>query len=173
MGIVLILVLAAILEPLHLDNNSMLGIGMGMGLGFMQWLILRKWIEDAFNWIWLLIIGLTVPFLLFELLKKDYELFINLVVLIGGFLSTYLQYQFFLKKHSTQAKKWIVYGFLSWLTVDFLFLILMIPGLFHVPLNNTIKIINLTTIIVCAPLMGYITGKGLSFILKQEYKIVD
>jgi hypothetical protein len=46
----------------------MLGIGMGIGLGFMQWLILRKWIADALNWIWFLVLGLTIPFLLFELL---------------------------------------------------------------------------------------------------------
>jgi Na+/H+ antiporter NhaA len=151
----------------------MLGIGMGIGLGFMQWLILRKWIADALNWIWFLVLGLTIPFLLFELFKKDNEFFLILIVLIGGFLSTYLQYQFLLKKNSAQAKKWIVYGFLSWLAVDLLFLILMIPGLFHVPLDTTLKLVNLATLIICAPLMGYITGKGLSIILKQENKIVD
>jgi uncharacterized membrane-anchored protein len=109
----------------------------------------------------------------YELFKKDNEFFLILIVLIGGFLSTYLQYQFLLKKNSAQAKKWIVYGFLSWLAVDLLFLILMIPGLFHVPLDTTLKLVNLATLIICAPLMGYITGKGLSIILKQENKIVD
>lgn len=169
---VLILILAALLEPVKLGNNSILGFAMGLCIGLMQWLLIRKNISHSFKWVWLLIVGLTVPLIVLELLasllKNNLEPYLLLMVVVGGLISGYLQYHFFLSKIFNNAKSWIRVSFLGWLAAIAILSLTFLPAIFHEEINSYFKMINMIAIILCGPSLGFNTGKGIVSILKND-----
>ena len=68
LGIVFILLVVAFIEYSGIDVQFPLAISMGLGIGLMQWIVLRKHFKNSFKWTWLFIVGLCIPFLLFDIL---------------------------------------------------------------------------------------------------------
>ena len=162
LGIVLILLFAAFSETVGIDVQFPNAVSMGLGIGMMQWVILRKRFENSFKWIWLFIVGLCIPFLLFDILGsflklKEWYILINWG--LGGFLSGYFQYRYYLIYHSDKAKNWVWYSSGAW------FSCILISSVFFVPyiksLGRTVELtINMIAIFGCGPILGLITGFG-------------
>ena|ERR1035437_2656863 len=169
LGIVFILLFAAFSENAGIDFQFPLAISMGLGIGVMQWVILRKHFENSFKWIWLFIIGLCIPFLLFDTLGtflKLKEWYFLISWGLGGFLSGYLQYRFFLISHSDKAKSWVWYSFAAWFSCTLISSVLFIP--YIKSLGRTLEItINMIAIFGCGPILGLITGFGMISIIEK------
>ena len=118
-GIALILILSSSFEGLGISNMQFfLGVGMGAGIGFAQWLVLKKAAGISKVWIGYSMLGLGLPFLIFDLLKIYTALsmgsyYILLSICIAGLLAGLLQY-LILKKHASNAAMWIVRSFAGW-----------------------------------------------------------
>ncbi len=174
-GVILVLILAALLESLKLEDNSIIGIAMGLCIGLMQWLLIRKQIKQSFKWVWLLVVGMTVPIILLEIVtlifKIKSEYYMLAIILAGGLLSGYLQYQFCLKNTYINAKQWIRFSFLGWLAAVLITSVSFLPIILHMELTAFFKLLNTFAIILCGPVLGFITGKGIVSILKNENKL--
>jgi hypothetical protein len=169
-GVILVLIFAGILEGLHLDFQFIMPLSIGIGMGIMQWLYLRKFFIKSFIWVWLLIAGLTLPFAVFDLVSLIFKLNIEkclwLLIIIGSILSGSLQYRLFLKNHFSNAAKWIIYSFLSWLIILLLMLVTSYTISHHV--NRKIAlVINLSAFVLADPFLGLISGKGLKSIMQN------
>jgi len=80
LGILLILVLALNIVGLNPYLQSPKGFSMSLCIGFMQWLLLRKHIDNSFKWVWFSIVGITSVFILFDIIIPIFKLNIQPVV---------------------------------------------------------------------------------------------
>jgi len=170
LGIVFILLFVAFIEYTGIDVLFPIAISMGLGIGAMQWLELKKHFENSFKWIMLFIVGLCIPFLLFDILGlflglKEWYYFIGWC--LGGFLSGYLQYRFYLISRSSKAKSWIWYSLGAWISCTLIASVLFIP--YIKSLGRTIEVtINMIAIFGCGPILGLITGFGMISIIRNK-----
>jgi|GEM_PF-1253626 len=171
-GVALLVFLSALLEPLKLDDYSIIGFSLALTVGLMQWLLLRKHLKNALNWVWLYIAGVVIPLLLLaELLKlinfKSEFIFLPMI-LVGALFTGYLQYRFLLKGNFNNAKRWTFYSFLGWAAAVVITLTMLIPLLLGLPINGIFKILNLIALILSGPAIGIITGVGMASVLKGK-----
>ncbi len=168
LGVVLILLLAELSEAFAVTIDFPLGVGLGLGIGFMQWLVLRKYVETSFKWIGLTVLGLSFPFVLYDICSQLFcipEIWLFLNFGIGGVVSGYLQYRFFLIALSKKSKCWLWYSFYAWCLCLLLNSFPFIP--YYQQLKKSTKdIINIITIFGSGPLFGLITGMGMVIILR-------
>ena len=170
LGIVFILLFVAFSEYSGIDVQFPLAISMGLGIGLMQWIVLRKHFENSFKWIWLFIVGLCIPFLLFDILGsflilKEWYYFIGWC--LGFFLSGYLQYRFYLISRSFNAKSWVWYCLGAWVSCTLITSVIFIP--YIKSLGRTLEVtINMIAIFGCGPLLGLITGFGMISIIEKK-----
>ena len=168
-GVLLILLFTALLESRGMDNQIIMPICVGLSIGMMQSLALRKVIKNSMNWGWLLVIGLCIPFVLFEILARFIPLksegYIFILVPIAGIVSGYLQQRYILNDISTKAHYWVLVSFLAWFSFS------VIGGVFflHLPRNQQV-IINVIALFSCGPVMGLITGYGIISVLSADKK---
>lgn len=164
LGVLLVLLLAGLLEFLHLDFQFIVGFGMGLGVGLSHWLLLRKYFLISFNWVVIQSIVLTIPFLIFDIFSRYYNLPIEKLILFiiacGVTSSSYLQYYFLLKPNSPNTKEWILFSLIGWLSVSIL-CIYSYPVLMHYFTRNIVVIVNLIIFTSAGPLLGFITWKGI------------
>ncbi len=167
LGIVILILFAGILESFKIDVLFPLAAGLGLGIGGMQWLLLKNYFEEAAKWIWLLIVGLTIPFLFYDLttsyLKLE-EWFFLVLWVFGGLLSGYLQYRFYLNSRVEKAKLWVGYSFAGWLFCALLVSIVFVPMIQSWG-RNTQMVLNSIAIFGCGPLLGVTTGIGILSII--------
>lgn len=169
-GILLILLFGAFSEYAGIEVQFPLAISMGLGIGVMQWIVLRKHFDNSFKWIWLFIIGLSIPFLLFDILGsflKLNEWYYFAGWGLGGFLSGYLQYRFYFLFRSAKAKSWVWYSFGAWVSCTLITSVIFIP--FIKSLGRTLEVtINMIAILGCGPILGLITGFGMMTIIENK-----
>lgn len=114
LGMILIILLTGILESTGIkDMQFYVGMSMGAGVGLTQWLLLRKHMEMKSTWISASILGMGIPFLLFDLLITNTPYTLLLSVSLGGLLSGMLQYEL-IKRNFHHATLWIRGSFLGW-----------------------------------------------------------
>ena len=175
LGILLILVLALNIVGLNPYLQSPKGFSMSLCTGFMQWLLLRKHIDNSFKWVWFSIVGITSVFILFDIIIPIFKLNIQylrypLLILyplftIGSLLSGYLQYRYILSKVSKKAANWNLYNLIGWSTCILLTSVVYIP--YFKTLGRNIEVLMIA-FIVCGPALGIITGKGLKVLLENK-----
>lgn len=168
LGFLLLLLLADILESVHLDFQFIVGLSMGFGVGMLQWLLLRKYYTISFNWVVFLIIGMTIPFVIFDIASRYINLSIETSILFivasGTLFSSYLQTNYLLKPINANTKSWIGFSLIGWLSVTVLCMF-SYPILIHYFTKNVVAIINIIIFTSAGPLLGYITGKGIKLML--------
>ena len=173
LGILLILLLAGILEGLNLDFQTPLGF-ISLSIGFLQWLLLRKYIEKSVNWVGFSFIAITSVFLMFDILhpvfKLDIQIYLFPLFVVGSLLSGYLQYRYLLRKVSDKAILWNLYNLAGWLACVLLLQVIQIHY-FKTLGRNVDMYINLTAFILCGPMLVLITGIGIRKILSVKKEI--
>ena len=123
LGFLVILILAVGLDSIGIGNlQFFIGAGIGTGVGFMQWRTIRSFVNNK-KWIWYSAFGLTIPFLIFDLLNilnffhvGDYGL--PLSTGLGGLIVGSLQF-LILKDVSQKATLWILGSFIAWILAAF------------------------------------------------------
>jgi hypothetical protein len=169
-GVALVLLIGIPLDSLKIVGQAMVGIGMGAGIGLMQWLVLRKHIKINSNWFWFSLLGLGIPYILFDIfseftgLKTEY--YLPIATALGGLFSGYLLYRFILSKIAGNAKNWILYSFMGWLLAHLVTVLLFItnnsiPRYIAIPLAFVYVLIG-------GPILGMITGRSIVSILKNR-----
>ena len=150
-----------------LGGQAIIGIGMGIGVGLMQWILLRKYLPGALNWLWFSIIGFTFAYVVFDVagslinVKFDVGMVLPLVTMIGALISGWLQYAFVLKKNVANSKGWILKNAIAWLLAHVLTM-----GMFFIKIPTQqgvllalIVAIAFIFLLTGGPLLGFITGK--------------
>ncbi len=173
-GIGLLIAISGLLEMLHWSGKSgqgAIGVGMGMGVGVMQWLIIRKYVPNALTWVWCLLAGIGIPFLVYDYLSTwipySADIMVAVSALVGAVITSLLQYYFVLKPVSSRAKLWIPYSTVGWVSYNLLFGVYMVLDVIH--MRNVVGIILAFTLVLGGgPLMGYITGSGLKKIFSSS-----
>lgn len=170
LGFIFILILSVGLGSIGIDGVQFFtGTGMGAGVGFMQWRLNRRTIIKDKKWIWFSALGLTIPFLFYDLLNlfNDYTLGTYLLPLctgLGGIIVGLFQFRM-LNGISRKPKLWILASTIGWF-----FAVLTVSGMEytnHITTNNMAGFaINILLILVGGIVLGIITGMFLRKILK-------
>ena len=170
LGFIFILILSVGLGSIGIDGVQFFtGTGMGAGVGFMQWRLNRRTIIKDKKWIWFSALGLTIPFLFYDLLNlfNDYTLGTYLLPLctgLGGIIVGLFQFRM-LNGISRKPKLWILTSTIGWF-----FAVLTVSGMEytnHITTNNMAGFaINILLILVGGIVLGIITGMFLRKILK-------
>lgn len=168
-GIALILILASAFEAVGISNlHFFMGIGMGFGVGFMQWKMLNKIIPIGKRWIWYAMLGLTLPFLTFDLLPyftriKFPEYQVSIPIALGGISVGALQLKL-LKSYTKKTDLWVVANILGWIIAGLS--ILCIDYTDRISSNVSILFaLNLSLMLVGGIILGLISGKFLKKML--------
>ena len=172
LGIALILILLIPLESLKINvgGQAIVGIGMSAGVGFMQWLLLKQKSPVRINWIWLSILGFSLPFILFDVLayfiKISPEIYVPIATALSGVLAGWLQARFVLKCSAEDSRGWILFSFLGWFTATIItFLIFR----FNMYIEKHVAIfIAFAALFIGGPLLGYITGLKMKILVDQK-----
>lgn len=176
-GIVLYLLLTSISEQsglqLH-DGQSLVGIGLSAGVGLFQWMLIRKQSESGFKWFWSLFVGMSLPFIMVDLISAAVGLNPHTVALdvqimgllcttiIGASLAGYFQYRFVLDK-TEMASNWITYHSLSWMAG-------FVPIAVYLG-AHTLGITRATALLIAllgGPLLGYFTARRIVRIFESH-----
>ncbi|MBL7856355.1 MAG: hypothetical protein JNM57_01605 [Cyclobacteriaceae bacterium] len=114
-GVVLILILSSLLDAIGIEHMQFyLGIGIGAGVGFMQWLMFKRIVLIPKNWMIFSVLGLSIPFLILDLLPEGIvQHKIAWSILLGGLAVGLLQ-RGILKNFSQHANLWIVACLVAW-----------------------------------------------------------
>jgi len=116
-GVPLIALFALVGEMLGIGGaQALVGAGMGTGVGILQARALRNVLDRPARWVWSCAIGLTLPFLAFDLLrvtghKSPYS--VQLAV-AGGGIAAGLWQAYLLRPRARQAGWWIVISTFGW-----------------------------------------------------------
>jgi hypothetical protein len=173
-GVALVIGLGILAETIlqgkeGLGGQALVGVGMGIGVGLMQWILLRKYLRSALNWLWFSILGFTVAYLASDIVASfitigfDAGTILPLATFIGALISGWLQYAFVLKKSIANSKGWIMYNAVAWL-----FAHLLTMGMFLIKIPKQSGVLGVLIIILAfvfilngGPLLGFITGRFL------------
>jgi hypothetical protein len=169
LGVVLILLLSSILDSIGIEHMQFyLGVGMGAGVGFAQWLVLKKVSSIGFNWVWFSIIGMGIPFIIFDwmpsgIITHKLPPSVALGALTVGILQSIL-----LKRQSPKAYLWIAGCSIGWiLGVAIVFTIDYTMQLKPFIASNLIlALINLLLILSCGIVLGATTALTMKKILE-------
>ncbi|HCR49758.1 MAG TPA: hypothetical protein PLL64_02560 [Rhodothermales bacterium] len=167
LGVILILLFSSVFDGVGVEGMQFyLGLAMGAGIGVMQWWLLKKHGGISLKWVWFLILGLTIPFIAFDLLFQamlPYKLAVCLT--LGAILSGGLQ-TFVLLDYSPKAKWWVIYACSGWMLALGSILALDYTKLLSPYANNLlIAFLNLLLILAGGFILGVVTGTGLRKIL--------
>lgn len=167
-GIALYILLTRVSEQLGLqlhDGQTLIGIGLSAGVGLFQWMLIRKQSENGFKWFWSLFVGMSLPFIMVDLISAVVNLNPHAVALdvqimgllcttiIGASLAGYFQYRFVLDK-TEMASNWITYQSLSWM-IGFVPIAIYLGA----PTLGITQVTALLIAVLGGPLMGYFTAR--------------
>lgn len=117
LGIVLVVAIALVGEVAGVHGSQLVvGLGMGLGVGFAQERALRPLLGASQSWRWVTTIGLSAPFLLFDLarvvgLGLPYSLYI--AVAVAGLTAGLAQARL-LAPHGVDASRWVIASGAGW-----------------------------------------------------------
>lgn len=180
-GIILVIGLALLGEAVMKSSEqsggqAVVGMGMGAGVGFMQWLVLRRYWESVQKWLWFSIIGFTISFVLFDLIaanakwKITAEVALPFATVLGALICSWLQYTFVLQKIASKTAYWLLYNTIAWVLAE-----LITSGVSLLKLNLSaffpkviIVVLALLFLSVGGPILGYITGKFIVPLVNEQ-----
>lgn len=171
LGIILILVLSSSFDAVGIEGfQFFLGLGVGTGVGFMQGRVLRTMGFVNKHWLLTSIVGMGLPFIIFDLLNIYGGLsldsyYIPVCVAAGSVMVSVLQF-IYLKRFSPKAARWIFSCTVGWI----------LAGVMVFAINYTWGIkqpmvgffVNLSLILGGGVVLGLTTGPFLRVILRQQ-----
>ena len=167
-GVVFILMLSSFLGSIGIEDMQFyLGVGMGAGVGLAQWWMLKKYVPITQNWIWLSVIGMSIPFAIIDLIPSvESPLKLALSVALGALTVGALQY-LLLKKHLTKASLWFWACFVGWTLAVLATKIIDYTVLIKVSgyMNLVLAFLNLLLILSGGVILGVISGIALKKML--------
>lgn len=167
-GFVLIISLGIVSENAGIGDQSIVGIAMGFGVGFMQWFLLKKISPIGKSWMWFSTMGLSVPFILYDILGPQFNLrpesALPFATALGALLAGWLQYRYILAAISPKSKRWIVYNCIGWLIPCLLAMSLDLVNRIHPPEYIGIPLAFIF-ILGGGPILGLLTGRTIVAIL--------
>ena len=116
LGFVLVVVLAIAWDMIGGGAQFMVGVGMGAGVGYTQARVVGEWVDSTRRWCWASIIGMGIPFLLWDLgaVVGIQALFsLPLCVVVGSLLVGVLQ-RSLLRLQLERASWWIPACVVGW-----------------------------------------------------------
>lgn len=114
-GVVLIVVFSGIADALGIrESQFVVGTGMATGISCFQWLYLNKRTTLTYVWILSASIGMTLPFILFEInISRQSEYLLLISTVFGSAFYSFLQF-LLLRRHYHKAWMWIPATILGW-----------------------------------------------------------
>jgi hypothetical protein len=171
-GIFLLIGLSAFLDSIGIEKFQFyIGVGLGAGVGFFQWRLLKKNFNMNHEWFWSSVLGMGIPFLIFDLASKFSaiqlgDFYLPLSTCSGAILISVLQFSI-LKNYSQHATRWIFGCTAGWILAAAT--VLSIDYLKNIIHNNWVGFfVNITMILGGGVVLGLVTGKVLISILKTE-----
>jgi hypothetical protein len=117
LGVPLIVALALLGEAVGIGGAQFLvGVGMGAGLGLTQGRAIRTVLPGSAPWFWSCVLGLAVPFAVFDVALKlgsDFTYSVYVCVLMGGLIVGIWQ-AVLLRPHVRNAHLWVVASLVGW-----------------------------------------------------------
>ena len=121
LGFVLVIAGALAWDIIGMQAQFMVGVGMGAGVGYMQGRVAREWLGASGQWLgtskpwlWTSIIGMGLPFVMWDLLAwTGFPFSLGLCVAVGGLLTGLLQARL-LRPHSDRAGWWPLACLAGW-----------------------------------------------------------
>jgi hypothetical protein len=164
-GLVLVVALAMLWSMIGGESQFMVGVGMGAGVGYMQARVARAWTGRIQPWLWTSIIGMGVPFVLWDIgsatgLKAFFSL--PVCVLLGGLLTGALQHRS-LRPQFERAFWWIPACVVGWGLPAALFALAYLD--FLPPVFGFLSVI---VMLYGGLLLGAVTGKTLQWMSPKE-----
>jgi len=129
----------------------------------MQWRFLNAHIKISKQWISYLAIGLTIPFLVLDIIKQFVyfqpdALLIALCISAGSIITGLLQIKL-IKPYIKSSILWIALSFLGWTLAGLS--IFSVDYTHHISDHNlTLFFINLSALLIGGPIVGFITRFG-------------
>ena len=116
-GVPLIVIFALLGEMLGIGGSQgLVGLGMGAGVGWMQRRILAPVLERSIRWLWATMIGLSIPFVGYDLLRlMNVEMAFSLYVAVaigGGIVG--LWQGLILVPHDVSLVAWTLASLAGW-----------------------------------------------------------
>lgn len=165
LGLALVVVLAMVWNMIGGEAQFMVGVGMGAGVGYMQARVVGAWVDSTRQWLWMSIIGMGFPFVLWDFgAVAGIEAFFSLprCVLVGGLLVGVLQ-QRLLRLRFERASWWIPACVVGWgLPAGMIALgdSSLLPG----PLS----LLSFIAIFFGGLILGAVTGRALVWISRRS-----
>jgi hypothetical protein len=161
------------MEAVHLGNQSMIGIGMGAGVGWVQGRYLKKFGIDSVKWFLYCFAGLSISYISYDILvifwpiSPDDYLFI--FTFIGGLLAGVFQWWFMLRRLYSKSFFWPILYSIGWLFAHSICLELVAWVNQHKIHDSPWVMVPLVVGIILSggPFLALITGTLLSRILNR------
>jgi hypothetical protein len=160
--------LAELQDLFHVGNGVYIGVGMGWSIGFAQWRIARKWFGATSQWMWASTIGVTIPFLLADLVgtqwDRDRWYLIPALATAAGLLSGLLQSSS-LRSHSRKTNWWVAASGAAWMCPALLIQLIIVPYRPRTPLE---VVRNTGSILLGGVVLGVVSGFALVWLLAPD-----
>lgn len=158
LGFVLVVVLAVAWDMIGGGAQFVVGVGMGTGVGYLQARVVREWGGSTVRWSGTSIVGMGLPFLLWDLgawvgLEGFFSL--PLCVGIGSLLAGVLQRRL-LRHHFYRAWSWIPACLVGW-GLPAGVIALSDSGL----LPGAASLVSVVVMLLGGVVLGAVTGKTL------------
>ena len=122
LGVVVLLIISSVLEAVSEQSfQFQIGTGIGIGMGLVQYFILRKRMGIGFEWFWASVIGIGLPYLVFDIIhfSTGWKVTSNYTMFVGGPLSGLfsglLYYRILLKHQHQKAHLFFMSNVLGWI----------------------------------------------------------
>ena len=172
-GVIVILMLTELQDLFTVGNWVYIGVGIGWSIGFGQWRIARKWFGATSRWMWASTIGVTIPFLLADLVGTQWDrgrrYLIPSLAAAGGLLSGLLQ-RSSLRSHSGKPDWWVAVSGAAWMCPALFIQFTIFPG--H-PRTQLEAVRNTGSIMVGGVVLGVVTGSALVWLLTPDTRQPD
>lgn len=172
LGVVVILLLAAIGERVRVGDQSPVGIGMGLGVGYAQWRVARKWFGATSQWMWATVSGMGTAFVLSDLVGVRWDIgqsnVFRLIILaaLGSLLVGLWQWRT-LQPRSLRAHWWIAASVVGWVSAACLPMLMISPGPGS-PQSALALWLNVGGLALGGIVLGVITGGALAWLLRSS-----
>lgn len=171
-GVFAVVITSGLFDAAGLEGYQFyLGIGVGGSVGFFQQRMLSRTAGIGMQWIWRSMLGMGLPFLLFDLLTiyggaSFGEKSLQYSIALGGALTSILQ-SLLLRQRGFYASRWLLSGWSGWVLATAT--VLAVDYTKYITGNTWVLfIINLTLILSGGVVLGAITGSPLKKILNRS-----